>query len=104
MMIFELPQEIEELALLRQQECISKDFSKTTSNLVSAFDWYDTIEGDPYWSNWYHKKATIKLKNYDDVIAIIETKIATMSSRGFESYYLPIGILKDLIREIKDLK
>jgi hypothetical protein len=46
----------------------------------------------------------MKEEDLNKIIAIIENKIATMSSRGFESYYLPIGVLKDLIREIKDLK
>jgi hypothetical protein len=46
----------------------------------------------------------MKEEDLNKIIAIIETKIATMSLRGFESYYLPIGILKDLIREIKEIK
>ena len=46
----------------------------------------------------------MKEEDLNKIIAIIETKIATMSARGFESYYLPIGILKDLIREIKEIK
>jgi hypothetical protein len=46
----------------------------------------------------------MKEEDLNKIIAIIEKKIATMSSRGFESYYLPIGILKDLIREIKEIK
>jgi hypothetical protein len=103
MRISELPEGERELALLRQIECQST-YNKTTDNLALAFDWYGTIEGDEYWSDWNHKEGTIEPKNYDDVITIIETKIATMSSRGFESYYLPIGILKDLIREIKETK
>jgi hypothetical protein len=103
MRISELPEGERELALLRQIECRITS-NKTTDNLALAFDWYSTVEGDEYWSDWNYKEGTINPKNYDDVILIIETKIATMSSRGFESYYLPIGILKDLIREIKDIK
>jgi hypothetical protein len=103
MRISELPEGERELALLRQIECQITS-NKTTDNLSLAFDWYSTVEGDEYWSDLNYKEGTIEPKNYDDVIAIIETKIATMSSRGFESYYLPIGILKDLIREIKEIK
>jgi hypothetical protein len=43
-------------------------------------------------------------EDLNKIIAIIETKIQIMTSRGFESYFLPIGILKDLIREIKEIK
>jgi hypothetical protein len=105
MRISELPQEIKELALLRQTECVDPDYQKRTDFLENAFEWDDTEEGEKYWNDW-DDKETIKEKpkNYDDVITIIENKIATMSSRGFESYYLPIGILKDLIREIKEIK
>ena len=49
-------------------------------------------------------KFLIDLYIIEEITDIIEKKIATMSSRGFESYYLPIGILKDLIREIKEIK
>jgi hypothetical protein len=34
------------------------------------------------------------LQNYDDVIAIIETKIAYMQSVDAEMFYLTIGVLK----------
>jgi hypothetical protein len=106
MRISELPQEIKELALLRQQE--EKEifvFSKTADDLDDAFYWKDTEEGNDFWEYWDNKEVgTIEPKNYNEIITIIETKIDTMSSRGFESYYLPIGILKDLIREIKEIK
>jgi hypothetical protein len=102
MKISELPQEIKELALLRQKERANGNI---TDSIGDAFVWSITEEGHEYWKEFDSKEAEIiESKNYDDVIAIIETKIATMSSRGFESYYLPIGILKDLIREIKDIK
>ncbi len=100
MRISELPQEIKETALFRQLEFNDLKYSKTTDHLGAAFDWGKTIEGHEYWDEWDDKEP----KNYDEIIYIIETKIATMSSRGFESYYLPIGILKDLIREIKEIK
>jgi hypothetical protein len=100
MRISELPQEIKELALFRQLEFNDLKYSKTTDKLGNSFNWEKTPEGHDYWDEWDDKEP----KNYDEIIYIIETKIATMSSRGFESYYLPIGILKDLIREIKDLK
>ena len=102
MRISELPEGERELALLRQQECNNADFSKTTDDLWDAFDWEATIEEHEYWSKWFFIDPVIKIE--EKIIAIIETKIATMSSRGFESYYLPIGILKDLIREIKEIK
>jgi hypothetical protein len=105
MRISQLPKGIRELALLRQIECLSLNHDKGTDDLNLAFNWSLSAEGFNYWDNFYIQEAyKIQTKNYDDVIAIIETKIATMSSRGFESYYLPIGILKDLIREIKDIK
>jgi thymidylate synthase len=100
MRISELPQEIKELALLRQKE---RPNNSESDYLDEAFSWYYTEEGTTYWNEW-NLKDFVEPKNYDDVITIIETKIATMSSRGFESYYLPIGILKDLIREIKEIK
>mgnify|MGYP003657159632 CR=1 FL=1 len=114
MKISELPQEIKELALLRQKERAN---GLITDSIANAFVWSITKEGHEYWRELDSKEAEIiepkkydnvisiiETKNYDDVIAIIEKKIATMSSRGFESYYLPIGILKDLIREIKEIK
>ena len=120
MNISELPQEIKELALLRQQECIYTTHDKGTDNLCLAFDWSKTKEGLEYWEEYYWKEAVIiepknietgtvitngkVWKSVEEITDIIEKKIATMSSRGFESYYLPIGILKDLIREIKEIK
>jgi hypothetical protein len=105
MKISKLPQNVKELALLRQQEEKDLEYNKTTDDLNYAFNWYLTEEQELYWEQWDNNKLEIIIpKNYDDVIAIIETKIAKMSSRGFESYYLPIGILKDLIREIKEIK
>ena len=56
MRISQLPKKEKELALLRQIECRVFNYDKTTDNLVKAFDWYDTIEGDEYWSNWHFKK------------------------------------------------
>jgi hypothetical protein len=97
MKISELPQEIKELALLRQKE---RPDDSETDYLNAAFAWFYTEEGLYYWSDWHSKETA----NQDKIIAIIEKKIATMSSRGFESYRLPIGILKDLIREIKEIK
>jgi hypothetical protein len=102
MTISELPQEIKELAFLRRQE---GRLDKFTDDIDDAFEWCETIEGHYYWEKWHYEQVIeVKPKNYDNVIAIIETKIATMSARGFESYYLPVGILKDLIREIKEIK
>ncbi len=102
MRISELPQDVKELALFRQRQCLSSNHDKETDVLCLAFSWGETKEGYCYWSEW-NLKEFVEPKNYYDVIAIIETKIATMSARGFESYYLPIGILKDLIREIKEI-
>jgi hypothetical protein len=93
------------LALLRQIECLSLNHDKGTDDLNLAFSWSLSAEGFNYWDNFYTQEAyKIEPKNYDDVIAIIETKITIMSLRAFESYRLPIGILKDLIREIKEIK
>ena len=101
MRISELPQDIKELALLRQSEEKDTLYSKTTDDLEFAFKYSFTEEGHKFWIDWFLKENP---KNCDKIIAIIEKKIATMSSRGFESYYLPLAILKDLIREIKDIK
>jgi hypothetical protein len=46
----------------------------------------------------------MKEEHLNKILSIIETKITIMSLRAFESYRLPIGILKDLIREIKEIK
>ena len=101
MKISELPQEIKALAFLRQKECLSLNYDKSTDDLDSAFDWTKTKEKYDYWNEWDDRKFKTDKEKITD---IIDNKIATMSSRGFESYYLPIGILKDLIREIKEIK
>jgi hypothetical protein len=50
MKISELPEEVRELALLRQKECISKYYrDKKTDTLSLAFDWGETKEGYEYW-------------------------------------------------------
>jgi hypothetical protein len=104
MKISELPQDIKKLALLRQQQEKDIIFSKTEDDLDEAFYWRGTEEGNGFWEHWDNKEAgTIEYKNYDDVIAIIETKIAYMQSVDAEMFYLTIGVLKDLIREIKEI-
>jgi hypothetical protein len=53
MKISELPEQVRELARLRQKECISFDSCKTTDSLKLAFDWWPTNEGNDYWLQWH---------------------------------------------------
>jgi hypothetical protein len=102
MNISELPQDIKELALLRQKE---GKLDKFTDDLDDAFDWSETIEGHYYWKYWYDKQyGKVKPKNHEDAIAIIDAKIAYMQSVDAEMFYLTIGVLKDLIISIKENK
>jgi hypothetical protein len=100
MKISELPQEIKELALLRQQE---DGKYLNTNNLEDAFLWADTTEGRKYWSEWHEKEFGIIQPKTDkeEITDIIQKKIDIMEMRKFPNYNLAIGILKDLIREIK---
>ena len=71
MKISELPEEVKELALLRQKE-IPDDLE--TDNLTMAFNWYNTEEGSDYWNQW-HVKKTVKEKpeHYDNSNGIKES-------------------------------
>jgi hypothetical protein len=104
MKISELPKYERELALLRQQE--EKDeniFSKTEDNLEEAFYWRNTEEGNDFWEHWDNKEVdAIPIKTEKEQITdMIQKKIDIMEMRKFPNYNLAIGILKDLIREIK---
>ncbi len=57
MKISELPKEIKELALLRQEECINNDWcDKSSNNLEDAFEWSETKEGQDFWREWCDKE------------------------------------------------
>ena len=55
MKISELPYEIKKVALKHQKN------SKTEGDdLLIAFLWYTTIEGNEFWRGWHKKKAPLK--------------------------------------------
>ncbi len=98
MKISELPLEVKELALLRQQE---RPIVLESDYLDDAFSWFYTEEGTTYWNEW-HLKDFVEPKTDKEIITeIIQKKIDIMEMRKFPNYNLAIGILKDLIREIK---
>ena len=72
MKISELPKEVRELALLRQNtEKNNLIYSKTTDSLGEAFEWSETIEGDEYWCEFHEsivkiKETPIEPKHYDN--------------------------------------
>jgi hypothetical protein len=67
MKISELPAEVQELALLRQNECDDTSYDKSSNNLVFAFDWEYTNEGDSYWDKWETKEVdSNEPKHYDN--------------------------------------
>jgi hypothetical protein len=75
MKISELPEEVKELALLRQKKSVSKYYTdKKTDNLDLAFDWEETTEGYSYWGGWKEKFVDEKVnliekeepKHYDN--------------------------------------
>jgi hypothetical protein len=67
MKISELPEEVRELALLRQKECECYFHSKGTDNLWHAFDWNETKEGKDFWSEWHDKEGVKEEpKHYDN--------------------------------------
>jgi hypothetical protein len=103
MKISELPPDIKKLALLRQQECLSLNHDKGADQLCLAFEWGSTIESYDFWEHWNEKEVeTIQLKtDKEEITEIIQKKIDIMEMRKFPNYNLAIGILKDLIREIK---
>ncbi len=104
MKISELPQEIKELALLRQKECVPPFHDKKTDELCLAFNWSETKEGFDYWEEYYRTRfKTIEPKtDKEEITDIIEKKIAYLQSVNEKMFYVSIGILKDLIKEIKE--
>ena len=103
MKISELPPDIKKLALLRQQECHFFTDGKFSDNLTRAFLWSDTDEDVNFWDHWDDKECEIIQPKTDkeEITDIIQKKIDIMEMRKFPNYNLAIGILKDLIREIK---
>ena len=71
MKISELPADVREKALKYQAE--DKGSYKTTDDLISAFNWADTIEGFDYWDGWdckeyspFQEISTLRLETPDN--------------------------------------
>ena len=74
MKISELPEEVRELALLRQQESKAVIFDRNTDDLQNAFSWINTIEGQDYWSKLHFLKKNTKETIIDKIVNCITVK------------------------------
>jgi hypothetical protein len=82
MKISELPEEIKQLALLRQQEAnISiSGFLESSDILEDAFSWANTKEGLDYWRDWNNKELK------DTIVESVVERFKQRSKVGIEKY------------------
>jgi hypothetical protein len=90
MKISQLPENVKIKALEYEKKSKGKlVWDKKTDNLVDAFDWDETEEGDIYWEKWHEKEfieVTWKVTTTDTIVLSVMEDLNSRSILGVNKY------------------